>query len=61
MWKVNGDGELNEKPTYMGDGIWNYIVEHTLVLIQKTFACNNSEVIWKCINELQKKLWLYSI
>lgn len=42
-----------EKPTYMVDGVLHYVVDHTPALFHKTFTWNNSEVIWKYINELQ--------
>lgn len=42
-----------EKPTYIIDGILHYAVDHTPSLFHKTFTLNNSEVIWKYINELQ--------
>lgn len=43
-----------KKPTYTVDGILHYVVDHTPALFHKTFTWNNSEVIWKYINELQK-------
>lgn len=42
-----------EKPTYTVDGVLHYVVDHTPALFHKTFTLNNSEVIWKYINELQ--------
>ena len=44
-----------EEPTYMVDGILHYVVDHTPALFHKTFTWNNSEVIWKYINELQSE------
>lgn len=44
-----------EKPTYMVDGVLHYVVDHTPALFHKTFTWNNSEVIWKYINELQRE------
>ncbi len=44
-----------EKPTYMVDGVLHYVVDHTPTLFHKTFTLNNSEVIWKYINELQNE------
>ena len=44
-----------EKPTYMVDDILHYVVDHTPTLFHKTFTKNNSEVIWKYINELQNE------
>lgn len=44
-----------EKPTYMVDGVLHYVVDHTPALFHKTFTWNNSEVIWKYINELQSE------
>ena len=44
-----------EKPTYMIDGVLHYVVDHTPALFHKTFTWNNSEVIWKYINELQRE------
>lgn len=46
-----------EKPTYMVDGVLHYVVDHTPALFHKTFTWNNSEVIWKYINELQKGIY----
>ena len=43
------------EPTYMVDGILHYVVDHTPALFHKTFTWNNSEVIWKYINELQSE------
>lgn len=42
-----------ENPTYIVDGVLHYVVDHTPALFHKTFTWNNSEVIWKYINELQ--------
>lgn len=42
-----------DKPTYMLDGVLHYVVDHTPALFHKTFTWNNSEVIWKYLNELQ--------
>lgn len=42
-----------EEPTYVVDGVLHYVVDHTPALFHKTFTYNNSEVIWKYINELQ--------
>lgn len=44
-----------EQPTYMVDGVLHYVVDHTPALFHKTFTWNNSEVIWKYVNELQKE------
>lgn len=44
-----------ENPTYMVDGVLHYVVDHTPALFHKTFTWNNSEVIWKYINELQSE------
>ena len=44
-----------KKPTYMVDGVLHYVVDHTPALFHKTFTWNNSEVIWKYINELQSE------
>ena len=33
----------------------HYVVDHTPALFHKTFTWNNSEVIWKYINELQSE------
>lgn len=44
-----------EKPTYMVDGVLHYVVNHTPALFHKTFTLNNSELIWKYINELQSE------
>lgn len=44
-----------EKPTYMVDGVLHYVVDHTPALFHKTFTWNNSEVIWRYINELQRE------
>ena len=46
-----------EEPTYMVDGVLHYVVDHTPALFHKTFTWNNSEVIWKYINELQKGIY----
>lgn len=40
-------------PTYTVDGVLHYVVDHTPALFHKTFTWNNSEVIWKYIDELQ--------
>lgn len=45
-----------EEPTYMVDGVLHYAVDHTPALFHKTFTWNNSEVIWKYINELQNEV-----
>lgn len=42
-----------EEPTYVVDGVLHYVVDHTPALFHKTFTYNNSEVIWKYIDELQ--------
>lgn len=42
------------EPTYMVDGILHYVVDHTPALFYKTFTWNNSQEIWKYLNELQK-------
>lgn len=42
-----------EQPTYVVDGVLHYVVDHTPSLFYKTFTRNNSDVIWKFINELQ--------
>lgn len=44
-----------EQPTYMVDGVLHYVVDHTPAIFHKTFSCNNSEVIWPYINELQSE------
>lgn len=44
-----------KEPTYMVDGVLHYVVDHTPALFHKTFTWNNSEVIWKYINELQNE------
>lgn len=44
-----------ENPTYMVNGVMHYVVDHTPALFHKTFTWNNSEVIWKYINELQSE------
>lgn len=44
-----------EKPTYIVDGVLHYAVDHTPALFHKTFTWNNSEEIWKYINELQSE------
>lgn len=44
-----------EKPTYVVDGVLHYAVDHTPALFHKTFTWNNSEEIWKYINELQSE------
>lgn len=44
-----------ENPTYVLDGVMHYVVDHTPALFHKTFTWNNSEVIWKYINELQSE------
>lgn len=44
-----------EDPTCMIDGVMHYVVDHTPALFHKTFTWNNSEVIWRYINELQSK------
>ena len=46
-----------EKPTYMVEGVLHYVVDHTPALFHKTFTWNNSEVIWKYINELQYEVY----
>lgn len=40
------------EPTYMVDGVLHYVVDHTPTLFHKTFTWNNSEVIWKYLDEL---------
>ncbi len=40
------------EPTYMVDGVLHYVVDHTPSLFHKTFTWNNSEVIWKYLDEL---------
>lgn len=42
-----------DEPTYVVDGILHYVVDHTPSLFYKTFSWNNSEEIWKYIEELQ--------
>lgn len=42
-----------QNPTYMVDGVLHYAVDHTPSLFHKTFTWNNSEVIWKYLEELQ--------
>ena len=46
-----------KEPTYMVDGVLHYVVDHTPALFHKTFTWNNSEVIWKYINELQNEIY----
>lgn len=46
-----------EEPTYIVDGVLHYVVDHTPALFHKTFTWNNSEVIWKYINELQNEIY----
>ena len=46
-----------ENPTYTIDGVLHYAVDHTPALFHKTFTWNNSEIIWKYINELQNGLY----
>lgn len=46
-----------EKPTYMVESVLHYVVDHTPALFHKTFTWNNSEVIWKYINELQYEVY----
>lgn len=41
-----------ENPTYIVDGVLHYAVDHTPALFHKTFTWNNSEVIWKYLDEL---------
>lgn len=43
-----------ENPVYYVEGVLHYVVDHTPSLFHKTFTKNNSEVIWKYLNELQK-------
>ncbi len=40
-----------DNPTYYVDGILHYVVDHTPALFYKTFTQNNSEVIYKFVNE----------
>lgn len=42
-----------ENPVYVEDGVLHYVVDHTPALFYKTFTWNNSEVIYKYLNELQ--------
>lgn len=42
------------EPTYSVDGVLHYVVDHTPALFHKTFTWNNSEVIWRYIDELQR-------
>lgn len=42
-----------ENPIYYLDGVLHYAVDHTPSLFYKTFTQNNSEIIWKYLNELQ--------
>lgn len=46
-----------ENPTYTIDGVLHYAVDHTPALFHKTFTWNNSEIIWKYVNELQNGLY----
>lgn len=46
-----------DDPTYVVDGVLHYVVDHTPALFHKTFTWNNSEVIWKYINELQSEYY----
>lgn len=41
-----------ENPTYFVEGVLHYVVDHTPTLYYKTFTRNNSEIIWKFINQL---------
>lgn len=40
------------EPTYAVDGILHYVVDHTPSLFHKTFTRDNSQVIWKYLEEL---------
>lgn len=42
-------------PTYVIDGVLHYVVDHTPALFHKTFTLNNSEVIWKYLDQLQSE------
>lgn len=41
------------QPTYYVDGILHYVVDHTPSLFHKTFSWNNSQIVWKYLEELQ--------
>ncbi len=41
-----------EKPTYIIEGVWHYVVDHTPSFFYKTFSYNNSKVIVQFIEEL---------
>ena len=43
-----------DNPIYYVDGVLHYAVDHTPSLFYKTFTQNNSEIIWKYLNELQR-------
>lgn len=45
------------EPTYVVDGVLHYAVDHTPSLFHKTFTWNNSELIWKYLNELQSETY----
>lgn len=45
-----------EDPVYYVDGVLHYVVDHTPALFYKTFTKNNSEIIWKYINDLQSNI-----
>ena len=42
-----------QDPTYIVDGVLHYVVDHTPSLFYKTFTWNNSNIIWKYLDELQ--------
>ncbi len=41
-----------ENPTYFVDGILHYAVDHTPALFFKTFTWDNSNIIWKYLDQL---------
>ena len=41
-----------ENPVYTVDGIMHYAVDHTPALFHKTFTYNNSQVIWRYLDQL---------
>ncbi len=41
-----------EDHAYIIDGVLHYVVDHTPALFYKTFTWNNSEVIWRYLDEL---------
>lgn len=41
-------------PVYYVNGVLHYVVDHTPSLFHKTFTQNNSEVIWRHLDQLQE-------